>query len=123
MLIPKLRHQVAEALRVEAEAIKKLPLPHPFLLAASLLRFCSKNQRHSSIRLGSWNVGSLCGRGVEVCEELRKMKVYSCGSQEVRWKNKGTRFFGVFGRRNKIVVVWKQLWYRMSWNFGKRRAM
>ena len=26
----------------------------------------SKNQRHSPIRLGSWNVGSLCGRGVEV---------------------------------------------------------
>ena len=30
-----------------------------------------KNQRHSPIRLGSWNVGSLCGRGVEVYEELR----------------------------------------------------
>ena len=35
----KLRHQVAEALRVEAKAIQKLPLPHPLLLAASLLRF------------------------------------------------------------------------------------
>ena len=29
-----------------------------------------KNQRHSPIRLGSWNVGSLCGRDVEVYEEL-----------------------------------------------------
>ena len=34
----------------------------------------SKNQRHSPIRLGSWNVGSLCGRDVEICEELRKGK-------------------------------------------------
>ena len=52
----------------------------------------SKNHRHSPIRLGSWNVGSFCGRGVEVCEGLRKRKVDVCGLQEVRWKNKGTRF-------------------------------
>ena len=46
---------------------------------------CSKNQRHSLSRLGSGNIGSLCRRGVEVSEELRKRKV--------------------------DVVVWKQLWY------------
>ena len=62
----------------------------------------SKNQQHSPIRLGSWNVGSLCGRGVEVCEELRKRKVDVCGLQEVRWKNEGTQFLGVFGRRYKL---------------------
>ena len=61
-----------------------------------------KTQRHSPIRLGNWNMGSLCGRGVEVCEELRKTKVDVCGSQEVRWKNKGIRFLGVFGRRYKL---------------------
>ena len=44
---------------------------------------CSNNPRRSPIRLGSWNVGSLCRRGVEVCEELRKRKVDVCGSQEV----------------------------------------
>ena len=32
----------------------------------------SKIQRHSSIRFGSWNAGSVCGRGVEICKELRK---------------------------------------------------
>ena len=64
----------------------------------------SKNQRHSPTRLGSWNVRSLCGRGVEVCEgvELRKRKVDVCGLQKVRWKNKGTRFLGVFGQRYKL---------------------
>ena len=62
----------------------------------------SKNQRHYPIRLGSWNVGSLCGRRVEICQELRKRKVDECGLQEIRWKNKGTRFLGVFGRRFKL---------------------
>ena len=62
----------------------------------------SKNQRYSPIKFGSWNVGSLCGRGVEICEELRKRKVDVCGLQEVRWKNEGTRFLGVFGRRYKL---------------------
>ena len=61
-----------------------------------------ENKRHSPIRLGSWNLGSLCGRGVEVCEELRKRKVDVCGIQEVRWKNKGARFLGVIGRRYKL---------------------
>ena len=39
---------------------------------------------------------------MEVCEELRKSKVNVCGLQEVRWKNEGTRFFGVFGRKYKL---------------------
>ena len=39
---------------------------------------------------------------MEVCEELGKRKVDACGLQEVRWKNKGTRFFRVFGRSYKL---------------------
>ena len=39
---------------------------------------------------------------MEVCEELRKRKVDVCGLQEVRWKNEGTRFFGIFGRSYKL---------------------
>ena len=62
----------------------------------------SKNQRHSPIRLGSWNVRSLWGRSVEVSEELRKRKVDVCGLQEVRWKNEGTPFLGFFERRYKL---------------------
>ena len=61
-----------------------------------------KNQRHSPVRLGSWNVGSLCRRGVEVCEELRKRKVDVCSLQEVRWKNEGTQLLWVFRRRYKL---------------------
>ena len=39
---------------------------------------------------------------MEVCEELRKRKVGVCGLQEVRWKNEGTRFLGVFGRKYRL---------------------
>ena len=39
---------------------------------------------------------------MEVCKELRKRKVGVCGLQEIRWKNEGTRFLGVFERRYKL---------------------
>ena len=45
---------------------------------------------------------SLCGKGVEVCEELRKREVDVYGLQEVRWKNEGAQFLGIFGRRYKL---------------------
>ena len=48
------------------------------------------------------NVGSLCGRKTEVCEELTKRKVDICCIQEVRWKGQGARFVGTLGRRYKL---------------------
>ena len=39
---------------------------------------------------------------MKVCEELRKRKVDVCDLQEVRWKNEGPRFLGVFGQRYKL---------------------
>ena len=51
---------------------------------------------------GTLNVGSLCGRKMEVCEELRKRKVDVCCIQEVRWKGQGARFVGASGRRYKM---------------------
>ena len=53
-------------------------------------------------RLGTWNIGSLCCRGVEVCETLRKRRVDVCCIQEVRWRGSGSRFLGVKGRRYKL---------------------
>ena len=52
--------------------------------------------------MGSWNIGSLCGRGTEVCEELRARRVDVCCVQEVRWRGQGARFIGVQGRRYKL---------------------
>jgi len=61
----------------------------------------SKNKTYFPIKHGSWNLGSICGRGTEVCEELRSRKVDVCSIQ-VRWKYKGARFLGVIGRRYKL---------------------
>ena len=54
------------------------------------------------MKFGSWNVGSICGRGTEVCEELRKRNVDVCCIQEVRWRGEGARFMGVKERRYKF---------------------
>ena len=61
-----------------------------------------KVEKKIGVRSGSWNVGSICGRGTEVCEELRKRKVDVCFLQEVRWRGEEAGFFGVKGRRYKL---------------------
>ena len=55
------------------------------------------------IRFGTLNVGSLCGRKTEVCEELRKRRVDVCYIQEVRCKDQGTCFVGTSGQRYKLL--------------------
>ena len=47
-------------------------------------------------------LGSMSGRGTEVCEELRKRRMNGCCLQEVRWRGKGAQFMGVRGRRYKL---------------------
>ena len=54
------------------------------------------------MRVGTWNVGSMNGRGTEVCEELRKRWIDVCCLQEVRWRGQGARFMGMKGRRYKL---------------------
>ena len=56
----------------------------------------------SGIIFGTLNVGSLCERKTEVCEELRKRRVDVCCMQEVRWKGQGAGFVGTSGRRHKL---------------------
>ena len=41
------------------------------------------------MRVGTWNVGSLSGKGVEVCEEPRQRMIAVCCLQEVRWRGQG----------------------------------
>ena len=61
-----------------------------------------KVEKQIGVRFGSWNVGSICGRGTLVSEELRKRKVDVCCLREVRWRGEGAGFFGVKGRRYKL---------------------
>ena len=38
------------------------------------------------VRFGTWNGGSFCGRGTEVCVQLRIREVDMCCLEEVRWR-------------------------------------
>ena len=38
------------------------------------------------IRLGTWNIGTLNGKGLEICDELWKRNVDMCCLQEGRWR-------------------------------------
>ena len=53
----------------------------------------------------AWNLGSLSGKGGEVCEELRKRMIDMCCLQEVRWNEQGTRMLGI-----------KQIRYKLWWS-------
>ena len=41
--------------------------------------------------LGTWNVGSLNGMGLEICDEPWKRNIDFCSLQEVRWRGRGAR--------------------------------
>ena len=44
------------------------------------LHYDGKPDKRLGVRFGTWNVGSISGRGTEVCEELRKRCVLSARS-------------------------------------------
>ena len=43
------------------------------------------------------NIGSLSGKGGEVCEELRKRMIDVCCLQEARWRGHGARVLEING--------------------------
>ena len=80
------------------------PSPQQHLNGQGVLRIpgLKIHKEKVGVRFGSWNVGSISGRGTEGCEELRKPKVDVCCLQEVRWRGEGARFFGVKRKRYKL---------------------
>ena len=54
------------------------------------------------LRVGTWNLGSLSGRVVEVCEELRKRMIDVCCLKGVRWREQGARMMCTNGWRYKL---------------------
>ena len=55
-----------------------------------------------SFFFGSFNIGSLNGKSMELCEELLRREVGICCIQEVRWRGMGSKFLGSLGRRFKL---------------------
>ena len=71
-----------------------------------LRKHCFRNDgkpdERFGVRVGTWIIGSMSGRGTEVCEELRKRRLDLCCLQEIRWRGQGARFLGVKGTRYKL---------------------
>ena len=82
--------------------IQVAPGPQQLLNGQGVQRISGFKSECHGIRFGTLNVGSLCGRKTEVCEELRKRRVDVCCIQEVRWKGQGARFVGILGQRYKL---------------------
>ena len=55
-----------------------------------------------SFSFGSYNIGSLNGKSMELREELVRREVGICCIQEVRCRGMGSKFVGSSGRRLKL---------------------
>ena len=78
------------------------PNPRQLLNGQGVQRISGFKSECHGIRFGTLNVGSLCGRKAEVCEELRGRRVDVCCVQEVRSKGREARFGGTSGQRYKL---------------------
>ena len=58
------------------------------------------------MRVRTWKIGSMSGKG-EVCEELRKRMMDVCCLQEVRRRGQGARMLGMKGRRYNLWLSGK----------------
>ena len=107
------------------------PSPRQLLNGQGVRRISGFKSECHGIRFGTLNVGSLCGRKTEVCEELRKSKVDVCCMQEVRWQ--GGLLVGTLGQRYKLwrsgndagfggvgILVRGNIWKRCG-NYKKKR--
>ena len=54
-------------------------------LCKKCLQNDGKTDERLGVRVGTWNLWSMSGRGTEVYEELRKRRMDVCCLQEVRW--------------------------------------
>ena len=61
-------------------------------------------QYNSDVEIGhgTWNINTLNGMGLEICDELWKRNVDLCGLQEVRWRGRWVRLIGLHGRNYKL---------------------
>ena len=55
-----------------------------------------------SFSFGSYNIGSLNGKSMELCKLLVRREVGIRCIQEVRWRGMGSKFVGSSGRRFKL---------------------
>ena len=51
---------------------------------------------------GVLDIGTLNGKGLEICDKLRRRNVDLCCSQEVRWRGCEARLIGLAGWKYKL---------------------
>jgi exonuclease III len=80
---------------------------------------CDKNQNQGSqsihqLRIATWNLGSLTGRGQELAETLKRRNINICCIQETRWKGSKSRdlgqgyqlvYHGIDNKQNGVGIV------------------
>lgn len=54
-----------------------------------------RSQSSSTIRMASWNLGTLTGRSQELAETLKRRNINICCIQELRWKGSKSRDLGL----------------------------
>ena len=59
-------------------------------------------RRISGLQKFEVRFGSFCGRGTDVCKQLRKREVDICCLQKGRWRGQEARFVGIRSRRCKL---------------------
>ena len=50
------------------------------------LQYDGRSDGNLGVRVGTWNLCGVSGKGGEVCEELRKRMTDVCCLEEVRWR-------------------------------------
>ena len=63
------------------------------------------------ISLGTWNIGTSNGKGLQIRNELWKRNVDLCCLQEVRWRGCGARLIGLQDRRYMAVRKSRRGWW------------
>ena len=77
-------------------------LPHSGRMRLKKIVHGKGKNRNTSLRFGSWNIGSLTGRLVELVEVMRRRKINIMCLQETKW----------VGQKAKEVAPWGyKLWY------------
>ena len=92
-------------------------LQNPRLRPKKLVRNKNKNKdwkRKGRIRIGSWNIGSLTGKGRELVDVMQRRNIKILCIQETKWKGNSARkigdgykvyYAGESARRNGIGIV------------------
>lgn len=81
---------------------------------ANTKSYKSNKETVKSLRIATWNLGSLTGRSAELAEVLKRRRIHIACIQETKWKGSKARnigngykayYFGIDPKRNGVAIV------------------